>query len=158
MLPSKPNPLSFSIRFSLSPPLFSPPCVCQQAQYVFDEMVQRGISPEVRTYTALMNAYGLAGEYRRAEAIFQEMQKAGFLPDALTYAVLVRAFGGADKFELALPYFEYVAAEGDPLSELCRQVIQDDSELYRSYTGHLPVGVTDVADEDIRVDKWEKVA
>ena len=121
-------------------------------------MVQRGMSPEVRTYTALMNAYGLAGEYRRAEALFQDMQKAGFLPDALTYAVLVRAFGNADKFELALSYFEHVAAEGDPLSELCRQIIQDYSELYRTYTGHLPSGVTDVGDENMCVDKWEKVA
>lgn len=111
------------------------------ARSVFNEMVRVGVQPDVKSYTALMEAYARVGEYKKAEKIIQEMQQQGFVPDVVMYAVLVRAFARARKFESALDYFEYVVVEGDPLSDICRQVIQNYGEMYIAFTGKVPEGV-----------------
>lgn len=109
--------------------------VMQDAQRRFDEMVRAGIDPDVRTYTILMDAYGKAGEWKRASMVFDQMERAGFVADVLAHAVLVRAYALVDKFELALEHFEYVLQEGDDSSHLCKQLKSDFGELYSAYTG-----------------------
>ncbi|CAI7757486.1 unnamed protein product [Closterium sp. NIES-53] len=128
-----PFPPSFSPFLSPLSPFPSP--LHQEAQRVFDEACRVGIDPDVRTYTQLMDAYGRAGQYRRAESLLSLMQRAGFVPDALAYAVLVRAFAVADRFELALGYFEHVLRDASPESPLCQQLISDFGSLYTAYTG-----------------------
>jgi len=61
------------------------------------ERVQR----DVRTFTALIAAYGNGGQWEWAEAAFDVMQKAEVQPNANTFTALVTAYGKGGQWELA---------------------------------------------------------
>lgn len=64
---------------------------------VVDWMVAAGIKPNVRTYTALMTAFGNAREWERALALLRLMRAqagaGGVEPNAYTYSALIKAMG-----------------------------------------------------------------
>ncbi|PKC66235.1 TPR-like protein [Rhizophagus irregularis] len=59
------------------------------ARLLFREMQRFGLSPDVYTYTSLINAYVKASDINKAEKIFSEMKKAGIEPSITTYNVLM---------------------------------------------------------------------
>ncbi len=100
------------------------------------------MSPEVQTYTALLEAYGKTGDYRQAESVVRSMEANGFTPDVITLAVLVRTFGRADVFHLALKYFEKLATNENLNHEICRQVVAKHLDQYISIRGNFPPRMT----------------
>ena len=87
----------------------------------------------MRTFTVLVEAYGRAGQPKRAEEVLMRLQSSGCVPDALVYAMLVRAFANAGRFELALEYYERMRAEvegGVVVSPLCQQILDEYKGMY----------------------------
>lgn len=60
-------------------------------------MVAAGIKPNVRTFTALMTAFGTAREWERALSLLRSMRTqagaGGVEPNAYTYSALIKAMG-----------------------------------------------------------------
>lgn len=59
---------------------------------VFQDLRNSGLHPNVVVYTAMMNAYGRAGDIDGAEEIWREMKMAGCVPSALSYTGLINAY------------------------------------------------------------------
>lgn len=110
---------------------------------MFNKMVASGLSPEVRSYTALLEAYGRVGDYVKAEEVVLSMQANGFVPDKVTLALLVRIFGRSGVFELGLHYFEMIATDDNMAHDLCRQVVESFGEKYIDLKACLPPKMTD---------------
>ncbi|XP_051187376.1 uncharacterized protein [Lolium perenne] len=64
----------------------------ESAQKLFDEMVERGVEPDVPAYNALIGALCRGGDIARAEEHLKDMQQSrGLVPDAATYGPFIRA-------------------------------------------------------------------
>ncbi|XP_047051418.1 pentatricopeptide repeat-containing protein At1g52640, mitochondrial [Lolium rigidum] len=64
----------------------------ESAQKLFDEMVERGVEPDVPAYNALIDALCRGGDIARAEEHLKDMQQSrGLVPDAATYGPFIRA-------------------------------------------------------------------
>uniref|UniRef100_A0ACD5Y5R6 Uncharacterized protein n=1 Tax=Avena sativa TaxID=4498 RepID=A0ACD5Y5R6_AVESA len=64
----------------------------EKAQKLFDEMVERGVEPDVPAYNALIDALCRGGEIARAQEHLKDMQQShGLVPDAATYGPFIRA-------------------------------------------------------------------
>jgi pentatricopeptide repeat protein len=59
---------------------------------VFDEMLSQKCTPNICTYTALVNAFAREGLCEKAEEIFEQMQEAGLEPDVYAYNALMEAY------------------------------------------------------------------
>lgn len=68
----------------------------RDALEVLDSMVERGILPDVVTYTTLIAGYCKEGEMEEAMKLYNEMIDKGMVPDPITYLVLSH---GLDKLE-----------------------------------------------------------
>ncbi|KAG9440456.1 hypothetical protein H6P81_020621 [Aristolochia fimbriata] len=71
---------------------------------VYNEVILEKISPDVYTYTTLINAFCKFGQIKEARRIFTEMGEKGCTPNAVTYNTLIaglcRNGGVAEAFEL----------------------------------------------------------
>ncbi|KAF7058633.1 hypothetical protein CFC21_065647 [Triticum aestivum] len=64
----------------------------ENAQKLFDEMVERGVEPDVPAYNALIDALCRGGDIARAQEHLKDMQQSrGLVPDAATYGPFLRA-------------------------------------------------------------------
>ncbi|KAG2324760.1 hypothetical protein Bca52824_007488 [Brassica carinata] len=70
-----------------------------------------GSSPNVISYTALMESYGRGGKCNNAEAIFRRMQSSGPEPSAVTYQIILKTFVEGNKFKEAEEVFETLLDE-----------------------------------------------
>ena len=62
------------------------------AERVFFKMDAARCSPNICTYTALMQAYAKAGICIKVEEVFEALQVSGFDPDVYAYNALLEAY------------------------------------------------------------------
>ncbi|GJM98933.1 hypothetical protein PR202_ga15986 [Eleusine coracana subsp. coracana] len=75
----------------------------ENAQKLFDEMVERGVDPEVPAYNALIDALCRGGDVALAQAQLKDMQLSrGLIPDAATYGPFLRSACAAKDARAAL--------------------------------------------------------
>ncbi|OVA13072.1 Pentatricopeptide repeat [Macleaya cordata] len=60
-----------------------------KAQHMFDKLVQHGLTPDVITYTTMMNGYCKANCLQKAYGLFLDMMERGIRPDVFTFTVLI---------------------------------------------------------------------
>lgn len=72
-------------------------CETQQAQILFDRMVNEGMQPVQSNFTALIGAYCIAGNYAKGIELLRDMQSKGIAPTRYTYERIVQGCkdGGA---------------------------------------------------------------
>lgn len=63
-------------------------------------MVERGIDPDLRTYTALIDIFGRAGHITEALEMFDQMKRS-HQPSIYVYRALISDLKKAGQFELA---------------------------------------------------------
>ncbi|KAL2557947.1 Pentatricopeptide repeat-containing protein [Forsythia ovata] len=64
----------------------------KNARWAFDDMVLRGVSPDVITYTILLNGYCRVNCLQEARDLFSDMKERGISPDIITYTVLLDGY------------------------------------------------------------------
>jgi pentatricopeptide repeat protein len=56
----------------------------------------------VKTFNAMMSAYGNGGQWAKAEPLLARMRAAGVKPDAFTYNALIAALGAGGQWKRAV--------------------------------------------------------
>lgn len=86
-------------------------CRCRPAQ-VYQKLLDAGLQPISTTYTALISAFGKAGQLDKAMETFQTMIQQGCERSVITYSALISACEKAGRWELALDLFDQMQHEG----------------------------------------------
>lgn len=79
---------------------------------VYQKLLETGLQPISTTYTALISAYGKAGQLEQALDTFQTMIQQGCERSVITYSALISACEKAGRWELALQLFDQMQKEG----------------------------------------------
>lgn len=66
--------------------------MCQDGILAFRRMVERGVSPDVVTFSALIGGLGRAGRVWECNAMLGKMVRLGIPPDVACYKVLVGVY------------------------------------------------------------------
>ncbi|KAJ1968229.1 hypothetical protein IWQ62_001366 [Dispira parvispora] len=66
----------------------------EEATNIFQIFRDRGLVPNVYTYTTALRAFTQAGHMGRALSLFEEMTTAGISPNAFTYACMIKGYAG----------------------------------------------------------------
>ena len=62
----------------------------QKAVDTYQQLVDAGLRPTSYTFSALINAYVLAGDVSGGERVMSEMREAGCVPNVVTYTTLLK--------------------------------------------------------------------
>eukprot|EP00897_Mesotaenium_endlicherianum_P002183 jgi/Mesen1/1993/ME000147S01090 len=84
----------------------------QRARAVMAAMEARGIRPNARSWSTLIDAFGSVGDARSASQVFEEMKAAGILPDIIAYTALIKAHVQGGLMDEAYALFEQLKAAG----------------------------------------------
>ncbi|XP_010473062.2 PREDICTED: pentatricopeptide repeat-containing protein At2g26790, mitochondrial-like [Camelina sativa] len=68
----------------------------REAQLLFDTMVERGLIPDLFTYTIMIHTYCRLNELQKADDLFEDMKQRGIKPDVVTYTVLLNSYQKLD--------------------------------------------------------------
>ena len=79
----------------------------KRAQLVFDMLVERRITPDVITYTMMINGYCRVNCLRKARDIFSDMKERGIKPDVIAYTIVFDAHSKVNlKMARSLQFFK----------------------------------------------------
>ena len=73
----------------------------QKAIDTYQQLVDAGLRPTSYTFSALINAYVLAGDVSGGERVMSEMRAAGCLPNVVTYTTLLKGHCAVGDLEAA---------------------------------------------------------
>lgn len=79
---------------------------------MYQKLLDAGLQPISTTYTALISAFGKAGQLDKAMETFHTMIQQGCERSVITYSALISACEKAGKWELALDLFDQMQREG----------------------------------------------
>lgn len=57
----------------------------EEAERYFDQMKDKGHSPNEFHYSSMLNAYSICGNYTKAEILVQDMKSAGLVPNKVCF-------------------------------------------------------------------------
>eukprot|EP00210_Caulerpa_lentillifera_P000309 g302.t1 len=73
-----------------------------EAQTLFDLMIEKGVDPNVYTYTVLMKGYSRKGFTNRVCALFEEMEKKDIKPTLRTFVTMILSYRNNGDIESSL--------------------------------------------------------
>lgn len=73
-----------------------------KATEVFQEMKDRSLSPDIKTYNLLLNIYAKKRENSMVYRILEEMEQSSVVPDLVTYSTVIACYAYEGKWEKAL--------------------------------------------------------
>ncbi|KAJ1283344.1 hypothetical protein BS78_03G121400 [Paspalum vaginatum] len=83
----------------------------KKAQAIYKEMKRSGrFVPDLKTYTVLMEGWGLEKDLLMVKTVYQEMLDAGIRPDVVAYGMLISAFCRSGKCDEAIKVFREMEA------------------------------------------------
>ncbi|KAG5182812.1 hypothetical protein JKP88DRAFT_131418, partial [Tribonema minus] len=85
----------------------------KQAMELLQLMKQTGAKPDVRHFTAVVDACGKAGDWINASNVFQQMRLEGIEPNVRTWNALLDAIGNAGQVEKMLAAYKEMCAAGE---------------------------------------------
>jgi pentatricopeptide repeat protein len=87
---------------------------------LFAMMRERGISPDVPSYTALLCAYSAKGDFKRSWETYQSIQRAGLEPDVVATTAMIHACAraGSGEVERAFSLLEDMRTVGQKPTRL----------------------------------------
>ncbi|KAL5544337.1 hypothetical protein UlMin_008121 [Ulmus minor] len=83
-----------------------------KALEVLEEMVKRGLNPNLSSYNIMLKGYLRAGQIKEAWEFFLEMKKRKCEIDVVTYTTLVHGFGVLGEIKKARKIFDGMVGEG----------------------------------------------
>lgn len=81
-----------------------------EASKTFEEMVQKGIAPNIVTFNTMIHMYGNNGQLDEVAILMRRMEKAKCLPDTRTYNILISVHAKHDDIEFASRYWRKMKA------------------------------------------------
>ncbi|PNX78852.1 pentatricopeptide repeat-containing protein [Trifolium pratense] len=84
----------------------------REAFDLFQDMKIRGITPDVKTYTVMINIYVKMGRLPEAYDLFQDMNIRGIKPDVIAYEVLLNSLLNERKNKIALDLYNEMSLKG----------------------------------------------
>ncbi|KAL4585350.1 hypothetical protein LXL04_009969 [Taraxacum kok-saghyz] len=76
------------------------------AEKLFDEMLQRGITPDNFTFSTIIGCARLRSLPNKAVEWFEKMPEFGIQPDNVTYAVMIDCYGRVGNIDMALRLYD----------------------------------------------------
>ena len=64
----------------------------EEAQNYFNQMREKGHSPNLYHYSSLLNAYSYDGNYCKADELMEEMKSSGLVPNKVCFCVCLVRF------------------------------------------------------------------
>lgn len=77
-----------------------------EALEILEEMILLGFSPDIQTFSGLMNHFALQGDVKTVQRLFAMVRQSGLEADAHMYAVLIRAYCKCERASLAMRLFK----------------------------------------------------
>ncbi|XP_072989818.1 uncharacterized protein [Typha latifolia] len=78
----------------------------KRAQEIFNDMKRKNrFTPDLKTYTILLEGWGHQRDLARLKAVYQEMIDEGFEPDVVTYGILINALCKCRRCDEAIKIF-----------------------------------------------------
>lgn len=81
-------------------------------QVVFQEMVEKGCTPNAQVYNVLIDNLGKAGQVDEACKVFNRMNEQGCSPDQVTYNTVLGILGRVGKLDSAYQLFQQMKQKG----------------------------------------------
>ena len=85
---------------------------CEEAQAIFDSILDRGHSIDVVMATSLIEAYGRCQRFEDVHSVMGLMRRRGIKPNVVTFTVLIQSYGTAKQWRSALYAFEEIRQAG----------------------------------------------
>lgn len=82
------------------------------AREIFSNLSSKGIHPDVKTYTIMIQGLCEEGLLHEARELFVKMEQNGCLPDDVTFNMIVRGFLGHQEFQVALMLIQEMIGKG----------------------------------------------
>jgi pentatricopeptide repeat domain-containing protein 1 len=79
-------------------------------------MQQRGIAPNVRSYTAAIDACSKGGQWQKALKLLTEMQLQGITPNEKTFTAAIDACSKGGQWQQAFELLREMSAKGSNLT------------------------------------------
>nr|GMD70402.1 pentatricopeptide repeat-containing protein At1g71060, mitochondrial [Ipomoea batatas] len=76
-----------------------------RAHQVFDEWRHTKFSPDIKSYTILLEGFGEERNLLKLNEVYREMRDAGFEPDAVSYGIMINAHCKAREYDKAVEMF-----------------------------------------------------
>lgn len=88
----------------------------KQAEIVFQDMLDAGVSPSKITYAIMIKAYGNDYNFDKAIEMFTEMKSKGIVANDIIYGCLLNAAVKSNKIEKALEIYEDIKTNNIPMN------------------------------------------
>ncbi|GJS66025.1 pentatricopeptide repeat-containing protein [Tanacetum coccineum] len=85
--------------------------VLDSAEELFDEMVMRGVAPDLVTFSTIIACARMCSAPGKAVAWFERMLEFGVQPDDAMFAVMIDAYGRVGNVDMALKLYERAKIE-----------------------------------------------
>lgn len=86
--------------------------VMRAQEILYDLKRRRKFSPDLKTYTILLEGWGQERDLTRMKEVYDEMTKENFEPDVVTYGILINAFCKSGNCDDALVIFRKMEEKG----------------------------------------------
>ncbi|XP_022764350.1 pentatricopeptide repeat-containing protein At3g22470, mitochondrial-like [Durio zibethinus] len=96
-----------------------------EARKVFNSITNKGCTPDVVSYSIIINGYCKAKRIEEAETLFHEMTRSGLIPNVVTFSTLINGMSQTGRLAVAQEIFKEMYAYG-----LVPDVIAYSSLLY----------------------------
>jgi len=95
-----------------------------RGEKLLQDMMQRGLAPDLDTYIVFIRLLGEAGLLERVYDIETEIERRGLVKNAMLYTAIMKACKSADNFEDAVKYFRKSKKLGFLDSALCNSALE----------------------------------
>ncbi|KAL8531807.1 hypothetical protein ACS0TY_008417 [Phlomoides rotata] len=77
----------------------------ENAQEVFDKWTKRRFTPDIKSYTILLEGWGQECNFLRLDEVYREMKEDGLEPDVFSYGIMINAYCKTKKFDQAVKLY-----------------------------------------------------
>ncbi|XP_076899755.1 uncharacterized protein LOC143553708 [Bidens hawaiensis] len=97
----------------------------EDAQKVFDEMLEKGIAADVYAYTSLISCNCKLGKMKRVFELFDELTERGLVPNVHTYGVLLKGVCKAGEMKAAEVLLSEMKSKGLEVNDVIINTLMD---------------------------------
>ncbi|KAI9920760.1 hypothetical protein PsorP6_000837 [Peronosclerospora sorghi] len=97
----------------------------EKAFHFFDAAVQRGASPNLNVYSALLAAAGVGTDPERVQTVMNQMEQAGFQMNNITFHSLMNVYARQGNVTKTLELFDLMQRKGIPAEEHTYAIIMN---------------------------------
>lgn len=102
---------------------------------LLDEMMERGIDPNVITWTTVIALYSYRHDSDTAQSVFDRMESSGILPNIITYGALMNAYVNCENMDAVLLILDEVEKSDLETNSIIYNIVLKGYGLTRNIAG-----------------------